>query len=197
MIKYFRRLLWLSPVILTALLCMYFINIFQRLDNALLHRQIDERDTIVEFSHFIKTQSTLYVYTDLLDRFEDNNIYLLDNELQTPLNKRHTRKCPYSLNREQHPYEIKEYINLMLKNKNGDFIHRVNSDTIIDFKFKHLIVEGTEYILLAGVHNYPKLPEEKELHFAIGLLLVFVAFCNWIVVAYTKHLRLTYRPDKN
>ena len=85
--SYIKRAVWLIPVLLSAVLCMYFINLFERIDESLLKRQIDERDTISEFAHFIQKKDTLYTYLDIIDRFEDNNLYLLDNNLYFDLNQ--------------------------------------------------------------------------------------------------------------
>lgn len=187
--EYIKGAIWLIPVLLTTIFCIYFINLFQRIDDAQIKRQIDERDTIVEFAHFIKTRSTLYRYSDIIDRFDDNNLYLLDQNADCLKDKAHTRNCPYSLYKVQHPYKQEPYKSEMIKHYTGDFVHKVRPGMKMYFKYRHLEVENEKFILLVGVHSYPKLPEERELHYAIGLLLLFTAVSNWIIVAYAKHMR--------
>lgn len=188
-VEYFKRAVWLIPVLLSSILCMYFMNLFQRIDEAALRRQIDERDTISEFANFIQTKKTLYTYLDILDRFDDNNLYLLDKNFNLLPDRRHTKNCYYSIYKAVPPFKIDEYKKIMEENRIGQFIHKVAPGVKLDFQYRHLRTEGKDYILLVGVHNYPKMPEEKELYFAIGLLLLFTAICNLIIVVYAKHMR--------
>lgn len=188
-VEYLKHAVWLIPVTLSAILCMYFMNLFQRIDEAQLRRQIDERDNIIEITKFIKTKDTLYAYLDIIDRFEDNNLYLLDNKLELLPDKRHTRHCYYSMYSVTPPFEIEKFRQEMLKNKVGTFDHKIVPGIKLNFQYRHIRADNKEYILLAGVHNYVKLPEEEELYFAIGLLLLFTAVCNLIIVIYAKHMR--------
>lgn len=190
---YIKRAVWLIPILLTTLFCMYFINLFHRIDEALMVRQLAERDTITEFAHFIKTKKTLYTYLDIIDRFDDNNLYLLDENLKPLSDRRHSNDCWYCIYDKQHPYRnnaIKKILNTDMTS--GTFKDKVIPGKEIDYKFRKFTAEGTNYVLLTGVHHYPKLPEEKELQWAIGLLLLFTAVCNWIILAYAKHIRLLY-----
>lgn len=192
-VAYIKRAVWLIPILLTTLFCMYFINLFHRIDEALMVRQHAERDTIIEFAHFIKTKKTLYTYLDIIDRFDDNNLYLLDENLKPLSDRRHTNDCWYCIYDKQHPYRnnnVKKILNADLNS--GTFKDKVIPGKEIDYKFRKFTTEGTNYVLLTGVHQYPKLPEEKELQWAIGLLLLFTAVCNWIILAYAKHIRLLY-----
>lgn len=193
MLNYFKRFYKLIPVVLTTLLCAYFINLFQRIDEQFLERQIDERNSIVEFTKFISDKNTLYTYLDIIDRFEDNNIYLLDDKFKLLPDKRHTRNCLYSIHNVKQPFKnemIRSKINSSIE---GEFTHKLIPGLNLEFAYRHLYVDGKEYILLAGIHNYFKTPAEKELHFAIGLLLLFTAFCNWIIIVYAKHVRYLCR----
>lgn len=188
-IDYLTRSFWLIPVLLTAVFCMYFIDLFHRIDDARLHRQRDERDIVTEFAPFIKSKVTLYTYLDILDRFDDNNLYLLDSNYMPLKDKRHSSDCWYSIYNVPHPYYREDIKEIMSKTRNGNFSDTVIPGKTIDYKFKRLTVQKKDYVLLSGVHKYPLLPEEKELQYAIGLLLLFTAISNWIIVAYVKHMK--------
>lgn len=194
---YLQRSVWLIPVLLSALFCMYFIDLFHRIDDARIHRQRDERDIVTEFAPFIKTKKTLYTYLDIIDRFDDNNLYLLDENLEPLPDKRHTSDCWYSIYNIDHPYRKQEFKDIMNSTRNGNFTDILVPGKQIDYKFKRLTIQNKKYVLLTGVHKYPLLPEEKELQIAIGLLLLFTAVCNWILVAYVKHMKFLYHHLKD
>lgn len=188
-IDYIKRAFWLIPVLLTALFCMYFIDLFHRIDDARMHRQRDERDIVTEFAPFIKNKKTLYTYLDIIDRFADNNLYLLDENYQPLRDKSHTSDCWYSIYNVQHPYYREDIRKIMSSSRNGNFSDIIMPGKVIDYKFKRLTIQNKKYVLLNGVHKYPPLPEEKELQYAIGILLLFTAVFNWIIVVYTKHMQ--------
>ncbi len=195
--SYIKRAVWLIPVLLSAVLCMYFINLFERIDESLLKRQIDERDTISEFAHFIQKKDTLYTYLDIIDRFEDNNLYLLDKNFNLLPDRRHTKNCLYSIYKVDPPFEQENFKQKMNERKVGHFTHELVPGTKLEFQYRHMKTDGKDYILLIGVHNYPKTAEEKELYFAVGLLLLFTAICNWVIVAYAKHMRYLCQFNTN
>lgn len=186
---YFKRLVWLLPIVSVVFFCFYFMNLFARIEHSHLERQLDERNTIVDFAKFIKTKTTFFKYLDIIDRFEDNNVYLLDDKLKLVDSQPSTRKCLYLLNNTQLPFEDKEIAKEMLAHKEGSFIHSPSKNEYIEFQYKHLTKEKQKYILLIGIRPYPKTLEDKELQVAIGLLLLFTAVFNWMFIAYAKHIR--------
>ena len=192
-LDFLRRMMALLPAIFTALLCIYFIDLFERIDEAKLHRQVEERDALMEFAAEIPQKRILIDFLETIDNFENNNVYLLDMNLDPVKDLRHTTACKYSLYHVSHPYDIAEFRTEMQKHKIGSFVHKLSPNLTMNFAYRRIWVEKRNYVLLIGIHGYPQFASQRELHIAIGLLLLFTTICNWIIIMYTKHVRYTYK----
>lgn len=187
--NYLKRAVWLAPLLVTSIFAIYFVNIFTRIDEIQYKRQLLQRNAFVEFAGFIDSKFELYTYLDLIDQFEDNNIYLLNSSFEIPVDKKHAANCPYVLTPTQHAFELEEFQQLMKDSKFGVFTHQVDDETKIDFNYKYLTVEDRTYVLLIGIHKYPTTTEELELQWAIGFLLLLTSIANFLIVMYAKHVR--------
>jgi len=185
-----KRFIWLFPLIIVTIGIFYFINLFERLYDRDLIRQISEKKQLITLTESLSTFKDVKNSILTLDTFDNTYTYMLYDESDAfiPNSKAeiyHSANCPFLL--KKHPHESKEIRDCIAKNKHGSFVTKEPNQSKIIWEFRHFTVKGKNLLVITGVTNYPKEPVDKELEIAVGLMLLITAILNWALVGFWKY----------
>jgi hypothetical protein len=191
----FKKFAWCIPVLIMTLSIVYFINLFDRVYQRDLIRQSNEKYQLVNFVEHLNTKTNTFLALNTIDSFLDTHTYILTKDLKRVHERYHTSGCPFRF--KKHPYEIDEFRKEMLENDRGSFVYGICASKPMYWDYRWITIEGSQYLVMVGVTNYPLDAIDKELQIAIGLLLFFTSLLNWLLVGYAKHLRQQRRLLEN
>lgn len=186
---YVKKYVWLFPLIIVTIGILYFINLFERLYERDLVRQISEKNQLVTLTESLSNKNDVKNSILTLDTFDNTYAYMwhdtddafnLDSEAEIY----HSADCPFLLNK--HPHESEEIKNQILHEKHGSFATKKHGTKIV-WEFRHFKVNDEKLLVITGITNYPKGPIDKELEIAIGVMLLITALLNWALVGFWKY----------
>lgn len=185
---FFKKLIWCFPAILAFFGILYYINLFDRIEERNILRQSEEKYQLINFVENLRTKDSMVRAMNIMDRFEDTHTYLLNENLDRVVEKYHAQGC--SFRTKPHPYEDANLRKKMLNTKTGTFVYNGDNNKKRFWEYRWIIIENKKYLILVGVSNYPLDPLDKELQISIGILLLLTALLNWGLVGYTKYIRM-------
>jgi len=187
-----KRFVWLFPLLIVTIGIFYFINLFERLNDRNLSRQISEKNQLITLTETLSNINDVKKSILTLDTFDNTYTYMLYDDGENTLSEDfkneiyHSAKCPFLL--KIHPHESDIIKNKLIKNKRGSFITKEKNQDKIVWEFRHFSTNNEKFLVITGVTNYPKEPIDKELEIAIGIMLLITAILNWALVGFWKYL---------
>lgn len=186
-----KRFVWLFPLLIVTIGIFYFINLFERLHDRDLTRQINEKNQLMTLTETLSNINDVKKSILTLDTFDNTYTYMLydeeDKTLQDFKNEiYHSANCPFLL--KSHPHESDLIKNKIINNKRGSFVTKEKNQDKIVWEFRHFSVNNESFLVITGITNYPKEPIDKELEIAIGIMLFITALLNWALVGFWKYL---------
>lgn len=185
---FFKKLIWCFPATLAFFGILYYINLFDRIEERNILRQSEEKYQLISFVENLNTRASMVRAMNIMDRFEDTHTYLLNENLDRVVEKYHAQGCSFRI--KPHPYEDRDLRKKMLSTKTGTFIYNGDDNKKRFWEYRWIVIENEKYLILVGVSNYPLDPLDKELQISIGILLLLTALLNWGLVGYTKYIRM-------
>ena len=184
-----KRFIWLFPLIIVTIGIFYFINLFERLDERDLTRQISEKKQLITLTESLSTELDVKNSILTLDTFDNTYAYILhdqDDIFEENSNAEiyHSADCPFLL--QKHPHESEEIKNTVIHQKMGSFATKEHGTKIV-WEFRHFKVNNEKLLVITGITSYPKEPIDKELEIAIGTMLFITALLNWALVGFWKY----------
>lgn len=186
---YVKKYVWLFPLIIVTIGILYFINLFERLYDRDLTRQISEKNQLVTLTESLSNETDVKNSILTLDTFDNTYAYMLydidgvlDKDAKAEIY--HSADCPFLL--DKHPHESEEIKNKIINQKHGSFATKEHGTKII-WEFRHFEVNNKKLLVITGITNYPKGPIDKELEIAIGTMLLITALLNWALVGFWKY----------
>ena len=170
----------------------YFINLFERLNDRNLSRQINEKNQLMTLTETLSNIDDVKKSILTLDTFDNTYTYMLYDDGKNTLSKDlkneiyHSANCPFLL--KTHPHEVSVIKNKILKNRRGSFVTKEKNQDKIVWEFRHFSVNNENLLVITGITSYPKEPIDKELEIAIGVMLLITAVLNWALVGFWKYL---------
>lgn len=185
-----KRFIYCLPLIIVTVGIFYFINLFERLYDRDLNRQLSERKQLITLTESLSNLEDIKKSILTLDTFDNTYTYMLYDEgtntfaTGSKAEIYHSANCPFVL--KQHPHDLPEITKQINTNKRGSFITKENRDKIV-WEFRHFNVANEKLLVITGITNYPKEPIDKELEIAIGLMLFITGVLNWALVGFWKY----------
>lgn len=191
-IKYFlNKYCWCLPVLIVTLGTVYYINLFERLSERDLSRQMNEKYQLMNLIENFKESTDKLYMINAMDTFDDTYVYVItdtENTEDIVDETFHTLNCPFKF--KTHPFEIPEIKNQIHHKKFGAFVYgHINNVGNIYWRYRPINLNSLERLLFVGISNYEPEPIDKELQISIGFLLLLTAVLNWVLVGYYKYLR--------
>lgn len=186
-INFIKKFAWLFPVFVATIGIFYYINLFERIYERDLNRQINEKSQLMTLVESLSELKDVEKTVITMDGFENTYTYLLEDESDNPEEIYHAKNCPFRL--KTHPYDCKEFKDIINSKKRGSFKSNNEEDGNIIWEYRHFNVGNEKFLVIAGVTNYPQDPIDKELQISIGILLLITAILNWALVGYAKNMR--------
>ena len=171
-----KRFIYCLPLIIVTIGIFYFINLFERLYDRDLNRQLSERKQLMTLTESLSNLEDIKKSILTLDTFDNTYTYMLYDEgtntfaTGSKAEIYHSAVCPFVL--KQHPQDLPKLTKQINMNKRGSFITKENRDKII-WEFRHFKVA--------------KEPIDEELEIAIGLMLFITGILNWALVGFWKY----------
>ena len=184
-----KKYIWLFPLIIVTIGIFYFINLFERLHDRDLMRQISEKNQLVTLTESLSNKNDVKNSILTLDTFDNTYAYMLQDtddvfNQDSEAEIYHSADCPFLL--DKHPHESEEIKNEILHKKHGSFATKKHEAKIV-WEFRHFKVNDEKLLIITGITNYPKEPIDKELEIAIGVMLLITALLNWALVGFWKY----------
>lgn len=187
---FLKKYVWLLPLIIVTIGILYFINLFERLYDRDLTRQISEKKQLVTLTETLSNFEDIKKSILTLDTFDNTYTYLLHDDPNVWMKESkaeiyHSADCPYVL--KNHPHNSQDIRDCIVNSQRGSFVTKESNKGKIIWEFRHFTVGNEKLLVITGVSNYQKEPIDKELEIAIGFMLFITALLNWILVGFWKY----------
>lgn len=182
-----KKFAWLFPIFVVTIGIFYYINLFERIYERDLNRQINEKSQLMTLVENLSELKDVEKTVITMDGFENTYTYLLEDESGVINEIYHAKNCPFRL--KEHPFECKELSDLINSKRRGSFKTENEKEGNIIWEYRHFKAGNEKLLVIAGVTNYPQDPIDKELQISIGILLLITAILNWALVGYAKNMR--------